>query len=54
MDMSGQTTVRDIANAIGLDSAEIGLVSINGVQSQIDDLVQPDSRLCFFPYLAGG
>ncbi len=47
-------TVRDIAHAIGLDLDEIGLISLDGVQSQLDDFVQPDARLCFFPYLAGG
>jgi hypothetical protein len=54
MEAPGNATVREIANAIGLDVAEIGLISIDGVQSQIDDKVRPDSRLCFFPYLAGG
>jgi hypothetical protein len=47
-------TVRDIAQAIGLDLVDIGLISIDGVQSQLDDFVKPDARLCFFPYLAGG
>lgn len=46
--------VRDVARAIGLDIKEIGLVTIDGVQSRLDDLVRPDSRVCFFPYLAGG
>jgi hypothetical protein len=54
MEAPAQATVRDIANTIGLDITEIGLVSIDGVQSQIDEKVRPDSRLCFFPYLAGG
>jgi hypothetical protein len=51
---SAGATVRAIAQSIGLDLAEIGLISINGIQSQLDDFVQPDSRICFFPYLAGG
>jgi hypothetical protein len=50
----GQATVRDIAKAIDLDLEEIGMIAIDGVQGHIDDLVQPNSRLCFFPYLAGG
>jgi len=54
METKGQTTARDIARTIGLDLAEIGLVAIDGVQSQIDDVVRPDSRLCFFPYMSGG
>jgi hypothetical protein len=47
-------TARDLAHAIGLDTAEVGLVSIDGVQSDLDDWVRPDSRLCFFPYVSGG
>ena len=47
-------TVRDLAQMIGLDINEIGLVTIDGVQSDLDHRVQPDSRLCFFPYDSGG
>ncbi|MBN1570847.1 MAG: MoaD/ThiS family protein [Acidobacteria bacterium] len=47
-------TVRDLAGLIGLDPEEIGLVMIDGVQSGLDHDVQPDSRLCFFPYVSGG
>jgi hypothetical protein len=54
LEIRGQASVRDIAHAIGLDEKEIGLVTIDGVQSKLDDRVQPDSRICFFPYLAGG
>jgi hypothetical protein len=46
--------VREIARSIGLDAEEIGLISIDGVQSDLDDLVPADSRLCFFPYVSGG
>ena len=47
-------TARDLARKIGLDLEEIGLVTIDGVQSGLDHSVQPDSRLCFFPYVSGG
>jgi hypothetical protein len=46
--------VSEIARSIGLDTEEIGLISIDGVQSDLDDLVPIDSRLCFFPYVSGG
>jgi hypothetical protein len=39
---------------IGLELEEIGLVTIDGVQSDLEHSVQPDSRLCFFPYVSGG
>lgn len=54
MEIRGPTTARDLASAIGLDLAQIGLITIDGVQSELDDFVQPDSRLCFFPYISGG
>ncbi len=54
MEIQGPIKVREVARAIGLDPAQIGLIAIDGVQSELDDLVQPDSRLCFFPYITGG
>jgi hypothetical protein len=54
MEISAPTLVRDLARAIGLDLDEIGLIMIDGVQSALDDSVQPDSRLCFFPHITGG
>ncbi len=53
-EIQGRAAVRDIANALGLDPEEIGLVTVDNVQSELDDPVQVDSRLCFFPYVSGG
>jgi hypothetical protein len=47
-------TVREIVDLLGLDPDSIGLIVINGVQSEIEDLVSPTSRLCFFPPVSGG
>jgi len=52
--LEGETTVRDIALGLGLELEEIGLISIDGVQSDEQDLVPPDCRLCFFPPMSGG
>jgi hypothetical protein len=54
LEIQGPTRVHDLALKLGLDPEEIGLISIDGVQSEPDDIVQPDSRLCFFPYITGG
>ena len=54
LEIQGPATVGDLAHRIGLEPSEIGLVSVDGVQSELDDPVQPNSRICFFPYLAGG
>ena len=54
MEIQKPETARELAMTIGLNPDDIGLVTINGVQSSLDDLVQSDSRLCFFPYITGG
>jgi hypothetical protein len=54
MEIQDPTTARDLARAVGLDLDEIGLVTIDGVQSGLEDSVRPDSRICFFPYVSGG
>ena len=46
--------VRDVAASLGLDPEAIGLITINSVQSELEDLVPPGSRLCFFPHMSGG
>lgn len=50
----GPMNVQEIANILGLDPEEIGLISINGVQSEMEDPVPPGCRLCFFPPMSGG
>jgi molybdopterin converting factor small subunit len=46
--------VQEVAIFLGLDLDEIGLISINGIQSELDDSVPPGCRLCFFPPMSGG
>ena len=46
--------VEEVANLLGLNPEEVGLITIDGVQSEMDDVVEPGSRLCFFPYMTGG
>ena len=47
-------TVQEIAILLGLDPDDVGLIIINGVQSEMQDLVPPDGRLCFCPPMSGG
>jgi hypothetical protein len=47
-------TVREIAILLGVESDLVGLIAINGVQSEMEDPVPPDGRLCFFPLISGG
>ena len=46
--------VQDVVFLLGLKPEEVGLITINGVQSEVDDPVPSNCRLCFFPYMSGG
>jgi hypothetical protein len=47
-------SVREVAILLGLKPEEVGLMTINGVQSELDDPVPTDCRLCFFAPISGG
>ena len=46
--------VQDVAFLLGLKPEEVGLITINGLQSEMEDPVPTDCRMCFFPYMSGG
>lgn len=46
--------VREVAEWLGLNPEQIGLITIDGVQSELEDAAPPDCRLCFFPPMSGG
>jgi hypothetical protein len=54
IELQQPVSVRDLARMIGLELEDIGLITIDGIQGSLDHRVQPDSRLCFFPYVSGG
>ena len=54
LELAEHATVQEAATLIGLDTEEVGLITINGVQSEMQDLLTDQCRLCFFPYLSGG
>jgi len=54
LQVHGQTTVRQVAESWGFEPDEIGLITIQGVQSEWDDLIPCECRLCFFPPMSGG
>jgi hypothetical protein len=47
-------SAKEIAILLGVDPNRVGLIAIDGVQSEMEDLVPPDGRLCFFPPISGG
>lgn len=54
MKLEGRTFVSDVARILGLNPEDVGLITIDGVQSEMEDVVNPDCRLCFFPPMSGG
>jgi len=54
LDLASTATVQDAADLLGLNPEEIGMVTIDGIQSELQDSLPPECRLCFFPYLSGG
>ena len=47
-------SAREVAVLLGLDLDEIGLIAIDNVQSEMEDTVPTNCRLCFFPPVSGG
>ena len=52
--VDGPMSVKEVADQIGVNLEEVGLIVIDGVQSEADEIVSPGSRLCFFPPMTGG
>lgn len=46
--------VSDVAMLVGVNPEEVGLITIDGVQSWMQDEVPLTCRLCFFPPMSGG
>lgn len=54
LNLESGATVRHVAALLELEPEAVGLISIDGVQSELDDPVPGDCRLCFFPPMTGG
>ena len=54
LELERSMTVHQVIDMLGIKPEEVGMVVINAVQSELDDLFPLDCRLCFFPYLSGG
>ena len=52
--LESQVSVSEVAALIGVVPEEVGLVTIDGVQSTMQDTVPLNCRLCFFPPMSGG
>ena len=53
-EMPSDATVLDTVNALKIDPAEIHLIMVNGVGSELNQLLHENDRLGLFPPIGGG
>ena len=55
LDLQGKTlTVADVIDLLGIDTEQVGIVTINGRVQQSDGVVPASCRLCIFQPMLGG
>ena len=55
LDLEGhEIAVADLLARLGIDPAEVGIVTVNRRQSKLDEIVPADGRVCIFPPISGG
>ena len=54
LNLESPAPVIEVAIRLGINPEEIGLVTIDGVQSLLQDKIPLTCRLCFFPPMSGG
>ncbi len=54
LNLESPTLVIEVADLLGVNPKEVGLITIDGVQSSMQDEVPLTCRLCFFPPMSGG
>lgn len=55
MDLDGsKVTVADLLARLRIDAAEVGIVTVDGRQSNLDWIIPPDARVFIFPPMLGG
>ena len=55
LDLEGQEiAVADLLARLGIDPAEVGIVTVNRRQSTMDEIIPADARVCIFPPMSGG
>jgi molybdopterin converting factor small subunit len=55
LDQEGrEVTVADLLARLGIDPAEVGIVTVDRRQSNLDEIIPADGRVCIFPPMSGG
>jgi hypothetical protein len=54
LELNRPSTVQDVAILLGLNTEAVGLIVIDGIQCELENVVPTTCRLCFFPPMSGG
>jgi molybdopterin converting factor small subunit len=55
LDLEGRDVrVADLIAHLDINSSEVGIVTVDRRQSNLDEIVPADSRVCIFPPMFGG
>jgi molybdopterin converting factor small subunit len=55
LDLEGRDVrVADLIAHLDIDPSEVGIVTVDRRQSNLDEIVPADSRVCIFPPMFGG
>jgi sulfur-carrier protein len=55
LDLEGRpVSVADLLLRLEIDPAEVGIVTVGGRQSKLDDVIPEGCRVCIFPPMFGG
>jgi len=55
LDVEGRDVrVADLIAHLDIDPSEVGIVTVDRRQSNLDEIVPADSRVCIFPPMFGG
>ena len=55
LDLEGrEIDMADLLDHLAIDPAEVGIVTVDRRQSNLNDIVPADSRVCIFPPMSGG
>jgi molybdopterin converting factor small subunit len=55
LDLEGrEITVAGLLTRLGIEPAEVGIVTVNRRQSKMDEMVPADGRVFIFPPMSGG
>ena len=55
MDLEGrEVTLADLLVRLGIDPAEVGIVTVDRRQSNLGEIIPADGRVCIFPPMSGG